>query len=1410
MSTEKTPLSGPYPDFGSAQSVPFYVQDARRFYSRRRRERQLQCLMFVSIVLTFLIALGLTIGFAVEQDLHAKAGVEQDTGGAAATPATRVKLSSETSRPSLSAEESKTAQKAANAALKARELADSETSSSKKNRSTILTSLEARVEAQALEAVAELGASKAIERARSFMGQPSKVGATLHLAISEDEICAENELGQLVNNVMCPSQPISKRYRTYDGTCNNPSQLGRALSAYKRVLEAEYADGVQTPRTLGILGTLLPSPRRISLQVIEPSVSSNRSFSAMLAAFGQFLERDMTQIAISRGTNGSQISCCPPNGGSHPECFPVNLGSDDPAFHAGGSSCMEFVRSAPAAQCKIGTRQQLNEVSAFIDGSALYGSDADSARASREFISGRLLEPLPTDSNDLNDNLDAEPNHLAVMRLIWSRQHNLVADRLALENPEWDDEKLYQESRRLVIAQLQHVTYAEFLPVVIGESETKAKSLGPLPTGFRPRKQFGTDLDDPSVANHFAAAAFTFVRSPRAARLTAKVTSTTATNKNSEKVGVNTLSSKPDLKATDSTSTRPKTSLYLSEFDPICNQDGSSCKLDFISSNIQRGRDHGLPGYAKWREYCGLTKPTKFDDLAGDIDAQTLDSLLKHYDNVEDVDLYTGASVEMAKGDALLGPTFTCMITRQFQSLQAGDSYWYEFADQPGSFSADQLAAIKNTTFARILCDASDGVISSRIRPMQPAGPNNPTIDCDKIPQVNFSAWKTQQPVLTPTETEIPAQDWIDFTTQVNETIFIMISNIESKKSPNANISNDWVEFHNSINRTLLDLREKLTSLKPKPILNLSQTPKLNAESDTFDWLSLENDINKTVAEIMDSIETNKPPPDSLPAVWAAYKKKINDTIMSVRKKFIVVKPVTLQKSVTEKLDDIPTIDWVQIKTDINSTIMDIVNSVNASKPIDGSPPADWLAFKEKFNNTFLNIKNKFSAIHAKPVLGLRELLNDKGVNLYAPKTTYESKTSKSGSTEKESVNSDEGEPINLTELKSRLNNTFNGIIESIGSDKSLVNTVKWDWITFEHQLNNTFNAFMNEFFGSYSKSYPKKYEKFGAPFDYTSYAQWNTANKTVDDIINKINSQKPAPGSPPEDWIEFGQKMSNTFATSKKTYESESTKNYATSKEKASIFAAPSDDQSFRQNFGATLAGLMTQLKKKPVNGSTPMDWLVYRQEVKASVNKLKYEIDEFKITELLVPVNTSVNSETKNSTFDWTAWKNKINATIDKVLAGLSTVPENTSTAWVGFRDDLKDTLESVKTDIASIQNQIAQAKLMTIINREWLNFKDSVNATVNDALDDIYTYVLSPADAALLNVNFYVKSRLSQVKKDLDALKADFLEKMNYDKSMMRIIGTLPPAASDASYLIDRTYVTSYQWIIILAVNIVHFMV
>ena len=68
--------------------------------------------------------------------------------------------------------------------------------------------------------------------------------------------------------------------------------------------------------------------------------------------------------------------------------------------------------------------------------------------------------------------------------------------------------------------------------------------------------------------------------------------------------------------------------------------------MDLVALNIQRGRDHGLPGYNAFRELCGLGRVTDFDLLADTIPHKIVERLQMIYRDVDDIDLFIGGIVE--------------------------------------------------------------------------------------------------------------------------------------------------------------------------------------------------------------------------------------------------------------------------------------------------------------------------------------------------------------------------------------------------------------------------------------------------------------------------------------------------------------------------------------------------------------------------------------------------------------------------------------------------------------------------------------------------------------------------------------------------------------------------------------------
>jgi hypothetical protein len=53
-----------------------------------------------------------------------------------------------------------------------------------------------------------------------------------------------------------------------------------------------------------------------------------------------------------------------------------------------------------------------------------------------------------------------------------------------------------------------------------------------------------------------------------------------------------------------------------------------------VALNIQRGRDHGLPGYIAWRERCGLVRPRNFSDMSDFVDEISLEKMAELYRQV--------------------------------------------------------------------------------------------------------------------------------------------------------------------------------------------------------------------------------------------------------------------------------------------------------------------------------------------------------------------------------------------------------------------------------------------------------------------------------------------------------------------------------------------------------------------------------------------------------------------------------------------------------------------------------------------------------------------------------------------------------------------------------------------------------
>ncbi|XP_055636731.1 myeloperoxidase [Toxorhynchites rutilus septentrionalis] len=577
---------------------------------------------------------------------------------------------------------------------------------------------------------------------------------------------------------------FNAKYRTNNGTCNSkkhPYTYGVALMPFRRQLTPDYGDGVSSPRA-ALDGKELPSARQVSLEIHRPSYHNDPNFTVMLAVWGQFLDHDITSTALNQGVGGKAIECCDPGQPRHPECYPVPLGPGDPYFYEYNLTCMNFVRSIPAPTGHLGPREQLNQATAFIDGSVVYGSDDDKVKRLRTDRDGKLamfvtpdnreLLPLSTDPKDgcneeaMNaagkycfESGDARANenlHLTSMHLIWARHHNNLTGELKKENPDWDDEMLFQSARRILAAQMQHITYNEFLPIVIGDGNSESMGIKPNPESD---KDTYNSSVDPSIANVFAASAFRFAHTllPGLMRKTRDPTSSRS-GIELHKMLFNPYSLYSKTGLDDAIGGAMST--LIGKYDPYFTTELTEhlfeksddllhdrpCGLDLVSLNIQRGRDHGLPSYPHWRKHCRLPPVDTWAQLAEAVDPASLEQMRKIYQQPENVDVYTGALSEPPVKGGIVGPLITCLLGDQFVRLKQGDSFWYERTRGTQRFTKEQLQQIYNTRLSSIICRNSDAITNSPVYLMRKVdGDDNPVLPCEELDTFSFGVFRDKK-----------------------------------------------------------------------------------------------------------------------------------------------------------------------------------------------------------------------------------------------------------------------------------------------------------------------------------------------------------------------------------------------------------------------------------------------------------------------------------------------------------------------------------------------------------------------------------------------------------------------------------------------------------------------------------------
>lgn len=529
----------------------------------------------------------------------------------------------------------------------------------------------------------------------------------------------------------------SHNVRSVDGSRNNYyyTNYGKSNIRFRRLTHSQYINGNELIDRA--------NPRLISntLCAQNGSIPSSRGISAMMFTWLQFLDHDITLSELSDD-----------------EIAPIPIPAGDPYFdpYNTGTQVIPFKRSKAVEGTGSNSnnpRQQINLITAWMDGSNVYGSDQHRADWLRSNQHGKLkvspspngdLLPCNTVTGNCQDAIDynapemdgqrdrcgnpvktfvagdiraSEQPGLAAMHTLFVREHNRICDELVAQG-QYDDEQNYQYARRIVSGKIQSITFNEVLPAlgihlgyywgydagqspnIFNEFATAAYRLGH--TMVNPGVPFlNQDCNDsdlqlgcgPGTQGIYGDAGC--LQNCGSRQVLAPLSLRDAFF-NPSILGNNGID---DIFRGLASETQQEVDLHI--VDDIRNflfgAPGSG-GLDLASINIQRGRDHGLGDYNSIRQALGLSRVYSFNQITSNYSlAQKLQNL---YGNVNNIDAWIGMLAEDHLWNSEVGPTLNAFLKLQFENIRNGDRFYFQNDHNLNSY---QKNAIRNTKLADII-----------------------------------------------------------------------------------------------------------------------------------------------------------------------------------------------------------------------------------------------------------------------------------------------------------------------------------------------------------------------------------------------------------------------------------------------------------------------------------------------------------------------------------------------------------------------------------------------------------------------------------------------------------------------------------------------------------------------------------
>ncbi len=529
-------------------------------------------------------------------------------------------------------------------------------------------------------------------------------------------------LSQLLILLLVTLSLSAQEVRSIDGTGNNLEhpEWGAYDSPLLTPSGLDFSDGVSEPS-----GISRPDPRNVSNTLCDQGgrdLASPINLSDFCWAFGQLMDHDVVLV----GENSENLVI------KIPQCDE----SFDPLCSGSATITIHRTKFDPTTGTSPDNPRRFhNEITHWMDASFLYGSTEARNHWLRAFENGRLktshgnLLPYNTFTGEFNSPIDINAPEMAfvthtpglhkffiagdvranenllltTLQTLWLREHNRIADSLALEHPQWNDAKIFQKTRRLIIGLMQHIAYDEWLPEV---------------GIFLPQYQGYDPTVNPNITNLFSVASFRIghtVVGEDFWRLDEK--GDTIPQGNIRLKDAYFQSSKWIQQAGLEPIFRGMAAHHQQAFDAklvddLRNRlfgDPGQGGLDLASVNILRGRERGLPDLNTIRAAYGLPIYTRYSEITSDVQKQA--KIKAVYWNIDDIDPWVGLLLEDRIPGKMMGETMHATLYRQFQRLRDGDRFFY--LNDP-ELSQTEINWINNTMLSDLVMRNTDVKLMQR------------------------------------------------------------------------------------------------------------------------------------------------------------------------------------------------------------------------------------------------------------------------------------------------------------------------------------------------------------------------------------------------------------------------------------------------------------------------------------------------------------------------------------------------------------------------------------------------------------------------------------------------------------------------------------------------------------------------